>query len=113
MSKPPNSSKGFTLLETMTALLILVVCLTTLGSILGRVSTERQSILQNEMALTLLNNHLTTWAAGSSTLPAELNQNNTSYHFDWEPLNPNTIELCVTWKNSGERNQKLCGRAKR
>lgn len=111
-----NHSKhknGFTLLEATVALLVLMVCLSTLGPILSRVSSERESILQTETALAILNNQLTNWSAGNSELPVDSTQNNVHFNLIWKHIEPGTIELCVTWKNSLERDKAICGKTKR
>ena len=113
MLKPYKTQDGFTLLETMVALLVIVVCLTILGPIITRVSAERHSVIQSETALTLLNNYLTEWSAGSTVLPAETIKNKTQYQLIWNRLDAETMQLCILWKNSAERNTKLCGKAKR
>ena len=113
MSNKYNCNNGFTFLEAMVALLVLVVCLTSLGPILGRVSSERGSIRQTETALSLLNNQLTQWSAGSSELPANLNLNNVYYNLDWKKVDAQTMQLCVVWKNSAERDKTICGKIKR
>jgi Tfp pilus assembly protein PilV len=112
LNKSFKSANGFTFLETMIALFVLVVCLASLAPTLDRVSSERLAIIEKENALSLLNNQLTVWSAGNANLPAELNQNHILYNLEWRTLDQHTIQLCITWKNKAERNQVVCGKAK-
>ena len=108
-----NNAKGFTLPECMASLLVIVVCLTYLGPILGRVYAERVSIIQTETALSLLNNQLHQWSTGSASLPVDTNEHHTHYQLEWHPIDANTVQLCIIWESESERDHKLCGSAKR
>ncbi|WP_027724996.1 type II secretion system protein [Tuberibacillus calidus] len=113
MLKTPRKEDGFTLLETMAAIFVIVVCLTVMAPIATRVYMEREALSQAETALSVLNNALIEWSAGREVRPAVIEQNQTSYHLLWQEAEPGKMGLCVQWKSRTGRTQKLCGEIKR
>ncbi|GGH79694.1 prepilin-type N-terminal cleavage/methylation domain-containing protein [Pullulanibacillus pueri] len=100
--------KGFTLLETLIALVVITVCSSFLIPIYMHTLQERQAIVQEEEALSVLNNALNHWISDPSKHPSIVKQSGMSFHLNWD-IRGDDGKVCVMWQSQIKRGRELCG----
>lgn len=108
-----KSEAGYTLLEAMTAVFVLVIGIGTMAPILKNALDERTAIRHHEEALTVINNELSLWAAGARDQPERIERNGVIYRLNWSRPSTHTIQLCIEWPSGKQRGHRVCGEARR
>lgn len=110
-----KNSKGFSLIEVMTALAMFMVVATATMPILTHVYKERLAISEERKALEILQNRMQMWLANGGT-PDDSDSDfipGTSYHFRWDKdPQSDIVTACITWTGSNERGYEKCSYSK-
>jgi len=106
-----KNNKGFTLAESMVALLILLIAIRFLIPVLAHLEFENRVLAEHEAALTLLHNSLIDWSK-RNLAEDRLFYQGTTYTLDWVRTEE-MATLCVKWTISTHRVGKECGELKR
>ncbi|GGE46712.1 hypothetical protein GCM10011391_26950 [Pullulanibacillus camelliae] len=104
----PNE-QGFTLLETMAALSILMVCTSFIVPIYIHTLEERKEIKREETALTLMNQALNEWHINHQKRPSVMKQSAQRFTLTWSELERGHVRVCLRWQAKIKRRQPLCG----
>ena len=106
-----RSEHGFTLLETLTAVLVITVCLSFIVPAYIKIIQERESLKQEEEALSVLNQSLYHWIQNEKDQPSIISQSGVQFHLVWQLLGEGHIQICLDWSPPNKRSQRLCGEA--
>lgn len=104
--------KGFTLLEVMISLFLIISTISILAPIMKKLHVEEKSIHDNQMSLHILSDQLNQWILGNDHLRSDVFIGKTDYHLQWNNDMYNAY-LCITWTGYNGRSYKQCGQAKR
>jgi len=103
-----QNDRGFTLLETMAALSILMVCTSFIIPIYMQTIEERKEIKKEENALTIMNQALNEWSIDNQKRPEMMEQSGERYMLTWDDIENDHIRLCLQWQVTSKRKQSIC-----
>ncbi|WP_161568274.1 type II secretion system protein [Anaerobacillus alkaliphilus] len=110
-----NNSKGFSLIEVMTSLMILSLTSMAILPALNQVYEERMAILQEKQGINILEKMLTEWTYdGDFLYEEEINDLETMYRvsYTFADSGPD-LKVCVTWQGRNQRLYERCASAKK
>lgn len=106
-----RNDNGFTLIEVLAALAILMMTTATAVPVLIQVYQERQAIREEQQAFEALSNHIQLVLLGEEApVDQTIERNGLSYEIIWHDANQeSTAKACISWTGSHERRVERCG----
>jgi prepilin-type N-terminal cleavage/methylation domain-containing protein len=110
-----KNCKGFTLVEVITALMVLTIMTLVLLPSLAKIYQERGAIHQEHVALHLLDKAITSWIYDNNTLIEEnvVIEQNTTYTLTLLLNDDNYIRACINWIGANQRVYERCESGKK
>ncbi|MCD8502254.1 MAG: type II secretion system GspH family protein [Bacillaceae bacterium] len=104
---------GFSLIEVITSLLVLVIVITVLIPIITKVYVERGSIRQEQDAIYFINEIILDWLENIPIESQVIESNGTSYFIRLDSMNEKAITVCLEWDAINTRKYERCEQAKK
>lgn len=105
-----KNTNGFTFVEALVGLNIVLVILFTVSMVVNTVYYERMILYERRTISSTLHDELQSFIYGSNTLPSKKTEkiNHTKVTVQFHNLTDRYIEACATWNNIKKREEEVC-----